>query len=305
VRHPTFFRPTILAIGLAMATALVAWPSVAGAVTPGCLVRDMGTKKTFGKLQPAVDAAATTASLEVRGTCKGTTIITGKTITITGVPTTTRGKPSLTGNDSVRIMEVKKDAIAILARITLRNGRVSGSSYPANSGAAILVRGRVTLLGSVVRDNQASGASSGSGAIEVLDTGTLVVAGSSEIKGNVGSYGGAIENYGKTTIRDTSSIHDNRATKDGGAIYNGNKLGTDSLIIRDSATIHHNQANNGGAIAIGKGTLTMMGKAKIKANTATVKGGGILRTGGTLIGVKCGTNVLNNTPDQVSPTCPI
>lgn len=301
MRHSTLRRPAILALGLVLSTGMLATAVPVAAAGSGCLVKDSGTGKTYGKLQKAVDNAAANARIEVRGTCTGSTIVAGKTLKIVGVPTKTRGKPVLSGGGAGRVLEVQTDANVILQRITLRNGRVSGKDYPGNSGAAILVSGRVTLLSSVVRDNKSSGSSAGSGAIEVLDTGTLVVAESSEIKNNVGVYGGAIENYGKTTIRDSASIHDNKATKDGGAIYNGNSKGTDTLTIQDNARIEGNQAVNGGAIAIGKGALILKGTPKIKQNTASAKGGGIFTTGGTLTGVKCGKNVVDNTPDQVSP----
>ncbi len=134
--------------------------------------------------------------------------------------------------------------------------------------------------------------------------GTLVLAGTTEVRNNVGNYGGAIENYGSTTVRDQSQVHHNRARKDGGGIFTGHKDHGGSLTVRDQARIHHNQAVNGGGIRLFDGSLTMQGAARVSTNTASGKGGGICRkTGATMVGVSKGTNVKSNTPDQVA-VCP-
>lgn len=182
--HTTPRRTAILGLVAALSAAVLAGPAVpAVAAESSCLVKIPAADKVFGKLQAAVDAAANGARIEVRGTCKGTTVIGGsKSVTIVGVPTEKKGPPILSGNKTERVLEVKAGAKAVLTRITLRDGRTSGKNWPANSGAGILVGGRVTLLSSVVSDNRSSGSTAGSGAIEVLDGGTLVLAGTTEVR---------------------------------------------------------------------------------------------------------------------------
>lgn len=69
-------------------------------------------------------------------------------------------------------------------------------------------------------------------------------------------------------------------------------------------TIHHNTSINGAGVKVG-GSLTMASTNLISENTASVAGGGVYAEClATLIGVNPGTNVKDNTGDNLYvPTC--
>jgi predicted outer membrane repeat protein len=253
-------------------------------------------------MKKAVAAASAGNRLELRGTCPGQIAI-GKNLTIVGVKTAATGRPTLTGRDQTRVLWIKEGATVRLSKLTIRDGFRPGEvSYPASTGAGILLDGTAILTDVVVRDNVVTDADTGGGGIEIqFPASRLTLQGASVMTGNIGGWGGAIENYGILRIKGSVRLHHNTAMSGGGAFYDG---GTAVTIISGTARIDHNTAPDGGGIYLGGEGLTMEDDASIDQNTATVgSGGGIYRGGGSITGATCGENVHDNTPEDIAPDC--
>lgn len=288
---------------LSLAIALPASAAAASpAATPACSVKNTSKGTSFGSMKKAVAAAAAGNRLELRGTCPGQIAI-GKNLTIVGVKTAATGRPTLTGRDQTRVLWIKEGATVRLSKLTIRDGfRPGGVSYPASTGAGILLDGIAILTDVVVRDNVVTDPETGSGGIEIqLGTAKLTLQGASVMTGNVGGYGGAIENYGTLRIKGSTRLHHNTAMNDGGAIYDG---GTAVTIISGTARLDHNTALDGGGVVLAGEGLALEDDVSIDNNTATTgSGGGIKRNGGSLAGATCGENVHDNTPEDIAPDC--
>ena len=303
VRHR--LRVTLMST-LALTLAMVSVPGaglVATAAAPRCKVTNATrpAHPSFGTLQEAVDAALAHDVLQVRGVCLGATII-AKDLTVQGITTAATGTPALDGAKLVRPLETAAGTTVAISGLIIRKGVALGLSYPDGAGGAILVGGSLTLTNVEIVNSHAQ-TNGGSGAIELLPTGVLVMAGTTRLHDSHGAYG-AIEVYGTLIVRDHARIDHNEGLLYGGAIY------ADGVVtLRDHARIDHNVAPVGGGVYLGGGSLTLKGAALIDRNTATDlgggSGGGIYDERGTLIGAACGVNVKANTPDQITPACPL
>jgi hypothetical protein len=191
---------------------------------------------------------------------------------------------------------------AILNRGVLR--LFGDSRVEKNEGDGIVNTGRIWLGGRArVRDNGLTG---------VDNSGTLVMNGHSDIGLNgenaIEKRDGSTINTGKLVMNDDSSI----SRAQWGAVHNHGKL-----VMNDRSRIDHNRAlgicrspgrpGRGGGVE-NFGTVVMRGSSRIDDNTAGGNsegpgiGGGLYSTGGTLIGVTCGSstgaNVRDNDPDD-------
>jgi hypothetical protein len=124
---------------------------------------------------------------------------------------------------------------------------------------------------------------------------------SARVQGNTaGGSGGGVANLGAVTLRRAASIAGNTADQ-GGGVHN---VGT--LSLEGYTTVVGNTAAQGGGV-FNDGTVNRTEHSRIRENTATgngdrslALGGGIYNdVAGVLNGIKPGTNVLNNTPDNV------
>ncbi len=157
--------PIILAAELTLALiAALTLPASATAASKGCSVKNAATGRTYSTLQAAVDAAKPRATLLVRGTCVGQTVV-SKRLTITGVETRRTGEPRLSGAGKVRVLVVKRRAWVKLSDLAVVRGR-------ARRGAGIVNNGTLTLVNVQVRGNRAPGPGIGGG---IYNRGTLVV----------------------------------------------------------------------------------------------------------------------------------
>jgi hypothetical protein len=73
-----------------------------------------------------------------------------------------------------------------------------------------------------------------------------------------------------------------------------------AVTLNGSSSVDHNTATSDGGGVIITGTLTMNDTSTVHDNTAGHSGGGIFNSFGTLNGAVAGTNVYNNTPDNIS-----
>jgi hypothetical protein len=312
-------RAWTLLASAALLLALVATAPVTALSPTACRVRNLDTATTRASLQEAVRAASAGDRLTVRGICRGTTRI-GKDLTIRGVRSANLGKPILDGAMRGSVVVVRDGVRVTLRELTLRRG-------VAQAGGAILNQGTLILRDVIVRASTAAHYGGG-----VDNQGTLTLNGSSSIRGNAtvgptgASYGGALPrhgpgvvddppgacveqwqgtpdvagggvlNSGTLVLNDSSSISGNRTDMWGGGVYNAG-----ILTLNDSGSISRNTAGTTGGGVYNVGTLTMAGSSSISGNTATGYDGGGVCNLGDLIGVVCGDNVHDNTPDDCAP----
>ena len=288
-------------IALTAAIGLVPHASIA-AGPPPCKARVVATGNTYASLQTAVKHAAGGGTVEVRGTCAGSTTI-GKDLAIVGVRTATSGIPTLSGGGTQRVLHVRPATKVTIRSLTITGGHTDGADYPANSGAAMLLEGKAVLKDVVVRGNHADVDGAGAGGVEIVQTGRLVLSGTTVMHDNSGGYGGAIEVYGGLVMQDHARLHHNHAINGGGAIYSAPAVGS-STSLKGHARIDHNHATDGGGIEQASGALVMTGSSLVDSNTATAgDGGGILFIGDTISGATCGGRVKFNTPLDIAPSC--
>ncbi len=168
----------------------------------------------------------------------------------------------------------------------------------AASGGGIASAGKLTLIDSVISENDATGAgggiydsggtvavsggsiegntaASGGGAIYVAG-GTLTVTGVTISKNTAGSGGGGIDNDGGDVTISGGAILSNVAGASGGGIY-----GHSGAVHVAGALIQSNAAASGGGIYQAGGSLIIT-DSTLSHNTATVDGGGIDDSGGDI-----------------------
>jgi len=205
-----------------------------------------------------------------------------------------------------------------------QGGAIYSRTTPGSVNASTFTVGR----SSVLRNNSA-----GLGGAISNRYGTLNVQGNSQIYGNNATdFGGAIYNHGTANITN-ATVRDNEAEDSGGGIHN-NINGvldiTDSVISGNSVTknngvgggirstgstgsnhsdpkvtitnsqISNNHADGGsgdggGIYADAYTILTIKGGSSISNNTAGRDGGGIYAGGNTIVTIKGGSTVSNNT----------
>lgn len=308
----------VAALALAASTLISSAPSAVGA-PPSCGVSNARTQQSYTSLQAAVDAAKARDTLEVKGTCVGSTTV-AKAITIKrqagpaildggGAGTVvhiTRGTTTIEGlkitNGVANVVSVEGNGCCVGGGIAVSGDRagarlvdslVTGNSATVFGGGIDVDAGTLTLVNSTVSENTAWSA----GGID-SDFGTVTLIGST-VSGNtaaggttcqdVGSCAGGIWNFGGTLTLIDSTVSENTATRRGGGIVN--------------------QTPTGGPAAV----LTLSGTASITDNHAfgdpdpPALGGGIwIRGGATVAATADWTgSISGNTPDQCSPTVTI
>lgn len=308
----------VAALALAASTLISSAPSAVSA-PPSCGVSNARTQQSYTSLQAAVDAAKARDTLEVKGTCVGSTTV-AKAITIKrqagpaildggGAGTVvhiTRGTTTIEGlkitNGVANVVSVEGNGCCVGGGIAVSGDRagarlvdslVTGNSATVFGGGIDVDAGTLTLVNSTVSENTAWSA----GGID-SDFGTVTLIGST-VSGNtaaggttcqdVGSCAGGLWNFGGTLTLIDSTVSENTATRRGGGIVN--------------------QTPTGGPAAV----LTLSGTASITDNHAfgdpdpPALGGGIwIRGGATVAATADWTgSISGNTPDQCSPTVTI
>ena len=319
----------VMAAGLVVAMAPA---EPASAATPkACKVRNVTKGASFSSLAAAVKIARNGNKLTVKGTCKGSTAVGGKRLTITGVRTKTSGVPTLMSNGKAPVLKVKGPSAVVTlkklsvkgdpdrvlgfegggikverGKLVLRSVIVRGFTVSRRGGGISAFFGTVKLFGSsTVRNNVAAG---DGGGIHAEGTGQIVMSGTSSIQRNItGVDGGGIRLEGGSLVMfGESSIVDNHTLPsgdgDGGGIFSD----PGGVSMFDTSTIARNSARYGGGI-LAQSRLEMSPTSSITDNTARIDGGGIKGESRFFVpvGVVCApaenANVFGNTPDQCGP----
>jgi hypothetical protein len=252
--------PTLLTVSLLSVALLI--PMTASSVSAAptdCRIRNVGTGTVHTSLQKAIRAARHGHKLTIKGICKGTAR-TGKSLTFVGINTPASGRATLDGAGVGPVLRIKAGLIVRIKNLRIRNGVGDGGGI-WNKGKLVL-RGRTIVTGNDAVTGHGGGIYNEYGLLKVLDRSKIV-------RNDAPQGGGIYNNYGTVVLGGSSSVVGNKAAYYGGGIRNN--AGT--FVMRGSSSVHHNTA-------LGLG------------------GGGLAYFGDNLIGVVCGGNIHDNTPDD-------
>jgi hypothetical protein len=162
------------------------------------------------------------------------------------------------------------------------------------SGVTLKIIGWVSVTLHSVKVTGGTGVGGAAIGAGIENAGNLTLSGSASVSENRPSVGGGITNEGTLTMNDSSSVSGNSVLA-GVGIQNAEGA---TVIMNDSSSVTGNTSDSdGGGIANG-GTLIMNDASSVWGNTARGEGGGILNLG-ALTGAVAGTNVYNNSPDNI------
>jgi len=314
--------PTIVAALVITAAMLVILAPTAVGGRPSCVVSNATTDQDHGSLQAAVNAATAGDTLEVKGTCVGSTTL-AKDLTIKG-DNTSGGSPTLDGGGAGTVVHVT-DGTTIFEGLKITNGVASVESVEGNGccvGGGIAVSGDTAaarLVDSLVTGNSATvfggGIDVDDGALTLVDStvsgntawsaagidsdfGTITLI-DSAVSGNtaaggtscqdLGSCAGGIWNFGGTLTLVDSTVSGNTATRRGGGIVNQTPTGgpTAVLTLSGDSSITGNRAFSDRTVNLGGG-IWIRGTGTVTTATADWSG-----------------SVSKNRPDQCFPTVTI
>jgi hypothetical protein len=237
---------------VAIAVTFVVPAAVGG--QPSCAVSNTRNHKGFSSLQQAVDAAKAGDTLEVKGTCVGSTTV-DRDITLSGVTNNAfPGPPTLDGNAQGRVLSINSGTTTI-RNLTITNGRTTGL------GGGIYVATAAVLIDVLVTGNSA-GATQIGGGIEA-DLGSKLTLVDSTVSGNTAGSSGGIDMFRATATLINSSVTANHATRAPSSEPDGCGFG-DPLVVYSCA----------GGIWNYQGTLALV-DSTVSGNTAAYRGGGI------------------------------
>ncbi len=276
----------LLAALVALALIMSLGATSVSAASKGCSVKDKATGRTYSTLQAAAKAARPKATLLVRGTCHGRTVI-DKDLTIKGVrnarwgaPVLAAGAPSRPSADRRTGLEVRPTARVTVEAVVIRGGRCLGRTF-CTGGAGILNKGRLTLRDVTVRGNGARMKGGG-----VRNHGTLTLSGRTLIIGNRAAWGGGVFSTGLLIMNDRSGIVGNLAKDLGGHDSGGGGVyATGTVVLNDSSRISGNNVRrgrfedgageSGGGGVRGEGKVVLNDASRISGNNGAAYGGGV------------------------------
>ena len=142
-------RFAVLALGVAAAGAALI-PAAAVGKPPSCAISNDRNHTGYGVLQDAVDAAKAGDTLEIKGTCVGSTSV-DRDITLKGIVNKPfPGPPTLDGNHSGRVLDITAGK-ATIRDLVITNGRTDGDG----GGIIIDAGASAALVNTTVRANTA------------------------------------------------------------------------------------------------------------------------------------------------------
>jgi hypothetical protein len=330
-----------VAVGLATSSIVFVAPAaVAG--QPSCAVSNTRNHKGYSSLQQAVGAAKAGDTLEVKGTCVGSTTV-ERDITLKGITNKAfPAPPTLDGAAQGRVLSINGGTT------TIRDLTITGGSTTGLGGGIYVATAAV--LDNVVVTGNSAGSTQFGGGIEA-DLGSSLTLIDSTVSGNTAGSSGGIDMFRAKATLINSTVTGNHATRAPGSNPDGcgfgdplvlyscaggiwNYQGTLALV--DSTVSGNTAAYRGGGVASYvrfvdgnpvSGLTILSGTASISSNTAVDRGGGIWANttfASTTIGVVAadgsatykdpisGTtlpawtgSIAGNTPDQCSPTLTI
>jgi hypothetical protein len=300
---------------LGLVGGLLGIGSTASAAPASCEVDNSTTSATYSSLQAAINAASAGNTLEVKGTCVGTSAVT-KNLRIKG------GSPKvsiLDGGGAGSTLTVNTSVSVTVNRLTIQNGasllnshfvtgggdvswvNVGGAQLPATSGTEDYVfvgracngdplsadpSGKVALIrrgACVFSDKAANAAAAGATAAVIFNSvpaawpqaTRLVNPVTIPVVGISGAAATAMGTSGTLTWTDWTGNGFYAQGCGGGGICNS---GTLALV---DSVVTGNSGTAGGGVLQKSGTLTLAGSTNFSSNRGTF-GGGIGHPGGTV-----------------------
>jgi hypothetical protein len=283
---------------LAASYVTVAAPAASAA---GCSVTNAATGVRSSSLQSAVKAAAAGQTLRISGTCKGNVTI-GKSLTLLGVGT----NPTLRGNGGRPLTITGGPVTVDRLRIT---GGIATSCFGAPAGVAcgggIAASKRLIVKRSLIEGNTVSGSlSAQGGGIAVITGGSLKVVGS-VIRDNTitaattggGAFGGGIAAFAPASI--SGSVIDGNVANGGTATGGGiladfsaaGDLTVTTTLVRDNTALGDGVASGGGIATEASATLRLT-RSTVAGNTVLAANEGFANASAG--GIKAGSAVIVN-----------
>ncbi|KAG2483018.1 hypothetical protein HYH03_018098 [Edaphochlamys debaryana] len=192
--------------------------------------------------------------------------------------------------------------VVIQHNSTIHGNYVSGFGGAICSSDSAIVNVAVSN-GSSIYNNSAVGFSTGKdggygGAFSAVYSsiiGLRIMANSSLARNYAYSSGGAlsVQYTAMVIVSGSSTIADNSAEKDGGAIY-GSTSSWVNVRLQGNSTMDGNSARNGGAIAGASLDVTLDGGSSLSGNVAAVSGGALLSTSYATFQAANGSRVSRN-----------
>ena len=235
-----------------LAVLLVPASSVLAKRATSCHVTNVTTGVGYkAHLQAAIDAAAQGATINIRGTCVGTFVLT-KALTLNGKSNGNRGPATLDGGGAGTVLTIHADPYSIGTAIpTVAGLTITGGVATNGGGLNIAVGSRVDIVDSIIVGNTAARG------------GGVYVAGSS----------------GYTYVHLIgSTVTGNTATQGGGGLY----LVNAGWGILERSMVTSNTAPLGGGVLVGpnRGQLIVDSSSRVGGNVATAGiGGGVINGG--------------------------
>jgi hypothetical protein len=245
-------------LGLAVLATVGLAPN-ASAKADKCRILDHSRNAMNKSLQAAVDAAEAGATLDVRGTCRGTTTI-SKNLTINGEQVDGFTDPILDGNRRGSVLTIDAGVTVVLKSLTITAGI-------GLHGGGIYNAGELTIERSDITNNSAS---QGGGGIYNLPLAKIALT-DSRVTGNSAFSAGGIDANGDVTLTNSAVTSNVAIGGPGGGI--GISSGAKTTLI--DSTVSGNSASNGGGLAMTNAQLTQVNGSVISGNTASASGGGI------------------------------
>ena len=175
--------------------------------------------------------------------------------------------------------------------VNVSGGMVFNNIAAAEGGGLWNGSGTMTVTGTVINSNTASGPASdnGGGGIYNLNGGTLNINGATitnnVANGAAGSGGGILNDVGSTLNIINSTINNNTANRAGGGIEGNATAGTSFITLTDVSlnnnTVFTSPGNGGGLHMTGPGTVNV-NFGTVNNNNAGAEGGGLWNGSGTM-----------------------
>lgn len=191
--------------------------------------------------------------------------------------------------------------------ITITDGTVNMNQAGAEGGGLWNGTGTMTINGTTIDGNTASGAAAdqGGGGIYNLNGGSLLITAAvitdNVANGALGSGGGILNDVGSSLTISNSTISGNSANRAGGGIEdNSGVAGVFTLtnVNLDNNIVFNSPGNGGGLHVTGAGNITING-GTVNSNEAGAEGGGLWNGSGTM--TIDGTTISENTASGAGP----
>ncbi|MGQ0594415.1 MAG: right-handed parallel beta-helix repeat-containing protein [Gammaproteobacteria bacterium] len=259
--------------GVALLLALGQAPVLAATITVGggCTLLDAVTAANTDAATGGCPAGSDADVIELTGNVT-LSAVNNTTEGLNGLPSVTSAitlngnghtlqRSTVTGTPEFRLFHVPDTGNLTINQLTLTNGRVGSTSYPAPGGAA-LNHGTLTLANSTISGNSAVHFGGG-----LYNSGILTLTNSTISRNSANYNGGGVSNYGTLTLTN-STVSGNSG---GGFRNRGAATLTDSTV----------SGNDGLGVSNVEGDVILV-RSNVSGNSGRGGGGGLLNDGGTL-----------------------